>query len=88
MSLIPADEMTELKNASEVKTVADNAIATINEMQAAALINNAANTGEHVAVWQHEMPATLKQTLEGKGYVVLQDNRAADPSKVWIIGGF
>lgn len=88
MSLIPKDEMTELKTASDVKTVADGAVDDIREMEAAYLINSAANTGEHRAVWAKEMPDTLKSTLEGKGYQVLSDNSAADPNKMWIIGGF
>ena len=88
MSLIPKEEMTELKLASEVKTVADGAVAEIREMEAANLINSAANTGTHTAVWAKEMPDTLKSTLESKGYQVLSDNSAADPSKYWIIGGF
>ena len=88
MSLIPKEEMTELKTASDVKAVADSAIADQREMEAAYLINSAANTGLHTAVWAKEMPEDLKSTLEGKGYQVLSDNRAADPNKYWIIGGF
>jgi len=88
MSLIPKDELNELKLASAVKTVADGAIEDQYEMEAAYLINTAANTGAHTVVWSKEMPDTLKDALEANGYQVLSDNRAADPNKRWIIGGF
>jgi hypothetical protein len=88
MSLIPKDELHELKLASAVKTVADGAIEDQYEMEAAYLINTAANTGAHTVVWSKEMPDTLKDALEANGYQVLSDNRAADPNKRWIIGGF
>ena len=88
MSLIPRDEMNQLKNASAVKAIADSAIEEQLEMEVAYIINTAANTGCHTAVWAKEMPEDLKSTLEGKGYQVLSDNSAADPRKYWIIGGF
>lgn len=88
MSLIPKDELSQLKSASAVKSVADTALDEQLEMEAAYVINTAANTGLHSVSWAKEMPESLKTTLEGKGYQVLSDNTAADPKKFWIIGGF
>lgn len=85
MSLIPMNEMTVLKSASEVRGVADSAEATLQEMSLAALINNAANTGEYFATWEHPLLDELKEKLEAQGYHVKQDPHAADPSKLWII---
>lgn len=75
--LIPLDEMSVLKSASEVKDVAESAIDIQNEMTAAYIINNAANTGQRIAVWGNHMTDTLKSTLEGKGYTVTRNDRGA-----------
>ena len=45
--LIPTDEMTELKSASAVGEVANEAVAIIEKQTVAYAINQAANTGEH-----------------------------------------
>ena len=86
--LIPKEEIIELKSASAVKAVADGAIAIIEKQQVAALINNAANTGQHEAIWQHPLSDELLKTLEAQGYKVTQMPRSAHPEVVWRIGGF
>ena len=88
MALIPADELVNLKPASEVKEVADSAAAILEEYSIAALINNTANTGEHMAFWARPISKELKTKLEGLGYTVKNDQHSADPSNCYIIGGF
>lgn len=88
VSLIPMDELTTLKSASEVKTVADSAVATIEQQTVAAAINSAANTGQHSITWSKPLSDTLKATLEGLGYTVTSNRRAADPDYSWTISGF
>lgn len=88
MALIPNTAISTLKSAADVKKVADSAVAIQEEMQVAAVINNAANTGEHSAIWQHPMSDALKTKLEGLGYTVKENTRAASPERQYIIEGF
>ena len=71
MSRIPQDQLTTLKAASAVKTVADTAVAELEEMSVAHLINTAANTGEYSAVYSKPISKALKTKLEGQGYTLL-----------------
>lgn len=87
-SLIPMDELTILKSASEVKAVADEAVQIIEQQTMAAAINSAANTGQHSITWSKPISDALKAVLEGQGYTVTKNNRAADPNYSWTISGF
>lgn len=87
-SLIPESELIELKSATAVKNVADSAEDILEEQTCAYAINTAANTGCHFIYYNHPISDTLKETLEGKGYEVLKDKKAADPELHWIIRGF
>lgn len=87
-SLIPENELTELKDASTVKDIADSAQDILEEQTCAHLINTAANTGAHFVFYQHDMSDKLKTTLESRGYEVVSNAKAADPSLQWIIRGF
>lgn len=88
MALIPIEEISNLKSASEVKSVADTALDIIEEQQVAKLINIAANAGQHSAMWQHDMSDELKTKLESMGYTVYKKSNAAIPNHIWYIGGF
>ncbi len=83
--LIPIDEITELKSASEVSAVADDATAIIEEQTMAAAINKAANTGEHFITWSKPISEELEQKLEDMGYRVVKNVRAANPEFSWTI---
>lgn len=85
MALIPANELAVLKSASEVKTVAETAPLEAEKMAVAKNINNAANTGAKRISWSNTLSADMKSTLEGQGYTVTQEEKAADPEKWWII---
>jgi len=74
VELIPSDEMTTLKPASEVKTIADEAEEILEQQSVAYLINEAANTGSHMVVWSKSISDELKQVLEGQGYKVIKSN--------------
>ena len=86
--LIPKEEMNILKPASEVKAIANKAVDLQDESAAAYIINDAANTGCHIAVWRHPMTDTLRATLEGKGYTVTQRAVGAGTTNEWAITGF
>lgn len=86
--LIPMDELTELKPASEVKVVADSAYSILEEKSVAACINTAANTGEHHVVWQKTLSPEMITKLESKGYRVQRQQHAANPDFYWWIEGF
>lgn len=88
MALIPMDEMNQLIAATAAKTVADSALQDLEEQSVAYVINAAANTGSHLAVWEHSLSETTISTLEGQGYTVLQDTKTVYPDIKWFIGGF
>lgn len=88
MALIPIEEISELKPASDVKDVADTALDLIEEGQVARAINLAANTGEHSVVWEHPLSDTLRKKLNEKGYTIKVLSHIADPTKMYEIGGF
>lgn len=87
-SLIPIDEITTLKSASEVKAVADEALKIHEEQTVAALINQAANSGQHSVIWNRPMSEELEKTLKAQGYKILKNMHAADPEIGMKIAGF
>ena len=85
MSRIPQDELTILKSASAVKTVAEGAVAELEEMSVAHLINEAANCGEYRAVCSRPISQALRTKLEGQGYTLSSPNLIAKPGDETII---
>lgn len=87
MALIPQDELPDLKNASDVKTVADSAMLDAETMAVAKLINSSANTGQYEVLYNHELSETLITSLEGKGYTVTRRSSVfcADPKYQYTI---
>lgn len=87
-TLIPIDELTDLKPATDVKAVADEAVKILEEQAVAAAINSAANTGQHSITWSKSLSDAIQVVLKGQGYTVTRNTRAADPDFSWTIGGF
>ena len=85
MSRIKPEDMTTLQAASSVKTVADTAVAELEEMSVAHLINNAANTGEYSAVYGRPISDTLRTKLEGQGYTLSEPKPIAKSGDETII---
>jgi len=85
MSRIPQDELTILKAATAVKTVAASAVAELEEMSVAHLINTAANTGEYQAVYSKPISSALRTKLEGQGYTLSSPYPIAKPGDETII---
>lgn len=85
MSRIPQDEMPILKPATDVKTVASTAVADMEEMAVAAMINNAANCGEYSVVCPRPISAALQTKLTSNGYTLTQPAPIARPGDCWII---
>ena len=85
--MITPDKLTTLIQATEARSVADNAEAEALEGGVAKAINYAANTGEHRAKWVGIMTDTLKTKLESYGYKVglAKDANLCDVSNVYII---
>ena len=68
MALIPQDQLTTLKSAADVMSVASTAVATQEEMSIAHLINSAANTGCTFVVCTKPISAELVEKLKSMGY--------------------
>lgn len=85
MSRIKPEDMTTLQAASSVKTVADTAVAELEEMSVAHLINNAANTGEYSAVYGRPISDALRTKLEGQGYTLSEPKPIAKSGDETII---
>lgn len=85
MSRIPQEDLTTLQAASAVKTVAETAVAELEEMSVAHLINTAANTGEYSAVCSRPISETLRTKLEGQGYTLSEPAPLAKPGDETII---
>lgn len=85
MSRIKPEDMTTLQAASAVKTVSEGAIAELEEMSVAHLINEAANTGEYSAVCSRPISAALRTKLEGMGYTLSDPRLIAKPGDETII---
>jgi hypothetical protein len=85
MSRIAPEDMTTLISASAAKTIADTAIAELEEMQIAHCINEAANTGETKAYYAKPISQTMLTKLKTEGYDVIQPAPIAKPGDVTII---
>ena len=85
MTRIAPEDMTKLVAASAVKTVAEGAVAELEEMQVAHCINEAANTGAYDAVYCRPMSKDLREKLESKGYTITQPVPLAKPGDEYII---
>ena len=70
MTRIKPEDMTTLQAASAVKTVAENAVTELEEMQVAHCINAAANTGAYQAVYCRPISAVLRTKLTNQGYTL------------------
>ena len=70
MTRIKPEDMTTLQTASAVKTIAEGAVAELEEMQVAHCINEAANTGSYEAVYSKPISAALRTKLTNKGYTL------------------
>lgn len=68
MALIPQDQLTTLKSAADVLSVASTAVATQEEMSVAHLINSAANTGLSYVVCTRPISKALIEKLKSMGY--------------------
>ena len=79
MTRIAPEDMTTLQAASAVKTVAEGAVAELEEMQVAHCINEAANTGSYEAIYCRPISAELLEKLKTKGYTVTQPVPMAKP---------
>ena len=73
MSLIPMDELQQLKAASAVKTVAASAEADQQEQAIAYLINTAANCGQYDVTYNGRLIDSVKTKLENQGYTITFD---------------
>lgn len=79
MSLVPREEMTTLRSASDSRATAQSAEKDVQLMAVAHLINQAANTGEYQVIFQTKFVDGVKEELESKGYTVrFVDNNAYD----------
>jgi hypothetical protein len=85
MARIPQEDMPILKSAADVKTVASTAIADMEEMSVAAMINNAANCGEYSVTCSRPISDALQAKLAGMGYELTQPAPIARPGDCWII---
>lgn len=87
-SLIPIEEMTELKSASAVAEVAKEAVAIHEKESVASLINGAANCGQHNVTCNHALSEELQIELKAQGYRLTKNNHSANPNVSWTIAGF
>ena len=70
MSLMPREELTTLKSASDVRNVADSAYEIHEEMSVAHDINTAANSGEKSITIVRKLSENLESKLKAKGYTI------------------
>lgn len=78
MILIPADEMSVLKSASEAYSIASTA-AYDQELNAVThYINQAINTGATSVTWNNDLMDEVKTVLEGQGYKITRMIPAAN----------
>lgn len=70
MSLIPREELTTLKSASDVRNVANSAYEIHEEMSVAHDINTAANSGEKSITIVRKLSENLESKLKAKGYTI------------------
>lgn len=69
-SRIPTDELSTLKSASEVKTVAEAMPMEMEKSAVATLINQAANCGEFKVTYNNALSEELQTELETQGYKI------------------
>lgn len=72
MTRIAPEDMTTLIQATEAKDVASSAIADLEEMTIAHLINEAANCGQTEVTCVRPISQDLKDKLRGMGYTLSQ----------------
>lgn len=70
MSLIPREELTTLKSASDVRLVADSAYEIHEEMSVAHDINTAANSGEKSVTVVRKLSESIISKLKADGYEI------------------
>lgn len=70
MSLIPREELTTLKSASEVRSVAESAYEIHEEMSVAHDINTAANSGEKSVTVVRNLSESILSKLKANGYTI------------------
>lgn len=70
MSLIPREELTTLKSASEVRSVAESAYEIHEEMSIAHDINTAANSGEKSVAVVRKLSESIISKLKANGYTI------------------
>lgn len=70
MSLIPREELTTLKFASEVRSVAESAYEIHEEMSIAHDINTAANSGEKSVAVVRKLSESIISKLKANGYTI------------------
>jgi len=85
MTRIPQDELTTLKSAADVNAVAQDAVADLERMSVAHLINSAANCGEYRAVYSKPISDTLRKELIQEHYVLSEPRPIAKPGDETII---
>lgn len=72
MTRIAPEDMTTLIQATEAKEIASSAIADLEEMTVAHLINEAANCGQTEVTCVRPISADLQTKLKGMGYTLTQ----------------
>lgn len=70
MSLIPREELTTLKSASEVRSVAESAYEIHEEMSISHDINTAANSGEKSVAVVRKLSESIISKLKANGYTI------------------
>ena len=70
MSLIPREELTTLKSASEVRSVAESAYEIHEEMSVAHDINTSANSGEKSVTVVRKLSESILSKLKANGYTI------------------
>jgi len=86
MTRIAPEDMTTLIQATEAKTVADSAVADLEEMQVAHLINEAANCGQTEVVCARPISKDLRTKLvDTYGYKLRQPSPIAKLGDEYII---
>lgn len=80
--IIPVADISKLRTALDTLTTAKGAVAEQDKRAVARLINYAANTGDHVSIWQHPMSNAMKTMLEVEGYKLKPESHCARPGSL------
>lgn len=78
-------QLTSLQPNTEVISTAESATDEHEIMQIAHVINSAANTGEHVILYNSRLSQPTREMLKFQGYDVQPNLAGADPESQWII---